>query len=130
MKIDELMQMKVADLLEEFCVVYSPECGYNYGIARWDDANEIHEEFDLEDEYCFSGDSLIPLDYGFDCGEDVLELKDLKCIMNKLGIRKKQPCPSCKSANYHFNYNTMCMVCGDCGYEEETNFEDDLEECE
>ena len=83
MKIDELMQMKVADLLEEFCVVYSPECGYNYGIARWDDANEIHEEFDLEDEYCFSGDSLIPLDYGFDCGEDVLELKDLKCIMNK-----------------------------------------------
>jgi len=115
--IDDLMEMTVKDLLNEFCLVYSPECGYNYGIAKWDDANEIYEEFDLEDEYCFCGDSLIPLDYGFDSGEEVLDLEDLKCIMDKLGIQKKQPCPQCGSAKYHLDYNKMKMVCQECKYE-------------
>ena len=118
MLIDELYKMTVAELLEEFCVVYSPEYGYNYGIARWDDANAIYEEYDLENEYCFSGDSLIPLDYGFDGGEEVLELKDLKCIMDKLGIPLKRPCPECNSKDFHLDYNTMYMTCKECGYKE------------
>ena len=100
-KIDDLMHMTVEDLLDEFCILYSPECDYNYGIGRWDDASQIYEEFDLEEESCFSGDSLIPLDYGFDGGEEVLNIDDLRCIMSKLGIAKKQSCPSCDSADYH-----------------------------
>ena len=116
MKIDELMNMKVGELLDQYCVVYSPECGYNYGIATWSDVNDIYNEYDLEDEYCFSGDSLIPLDYGFDCGEEVLDLETLKCLMDKLGIVKKQPCPSCGSDNYHLDYNDLHMLCNDCGY--------------
>ena len=118
MKIDELMDMKVSDLLDEFCLVYSPECGYNYGITRWSDAEEIYEEYDLEDHYCFSPDSLIPMDYGFDCGEEILELDDLKCLMDKLGVVKKQPCPICGSDNYHLDYNDLLMTCGDCGHKQ------------
>ena len=68
MLIDDLYEMKVKDLLEEFCLVYSPECDYHYGIARWDDVGEIWEEYDLEEQYCFEGDYLIPMDYGFDEG--------------------------------------------------------------
>lgn len=114
MMVDDLYNMTVRELLDTFCVVYSPECGYYYGITRWDDAMEIHEEYDLENEYCFMGDYLIPLEYGFDHGEDILELKDLKCVMEKLGIPKKQSCPICGSDDYHLDYNEMMMVCGEC----------------
>ena len=116
MKIDDLMEMKVKDLLEEFCLVYSPECGHNYGITRWSDANTIYEEFDLEDEYCFCSDSLIPIDYGFDEGEDVIDINGLKHLMNVLGIPKKEKCPNCNSKNYHLNYNNLQMLCNDCGH--------------
>ena len=122
MKIDDLMEMKVRDLLDEYCVVYSPECGYNYGISRWEDVNKIPDEFDLEDHYCFSGNFLIPIDYGFDEGEEVLTLKDLKCIMDKLGIAKKQSCPLCGTEDYHYDYNKNCMLCNDCGYEGEPKY--------
>ena len=56
MKVDDLMKMTVEDLLNEFCILYSPECDYNYGIGRWDDVRKIFEEYDLEDQYCFDGD--------------------------------------------------------------------------
>lgn len=118
MMIDDLMEMKVKDVLDEFCILYSPECDYNYGIGRWDDANKIYEEFDLEEQYCFSGDSLIPIDYGFDNGEKVLTLDDMKCIMNKLGIIRKQSCPICGSEDYHLDYNDLSILCNECGYRE------------
>lgn len=89
MKVSDLYDMKVIDLLEEFCVVYSPECGHHYGITRWDDAREMRELYDLEDEYCFDADSLIPYDYGFDGEEDVLEESDLIRILDALNIEKK-----------------------------------------
>ena len=110
--------------------MYSPECDYNYGIARWEDANQIWEEFDLYEQYCFEGDYLIPIDYGFDSGEDVLDLKDLRAIMAKIGIAKKELCPICGTDNYHFNYNKMDMVCGECGHEGEAKYEELSEECE
>lgn len=118
MMIDDLMEMKVKDVLDEFCILYSPECDYNYGIGRWDDANKIYEEFDLEEQYCFSGDSLIPIDYGFDNGEKVLTLDDMRCIMNKLGIIRKQSCPICGSEDYHLDYNDLSILCNECGYRE------------
>ena len=124
MLVDDLYEMKVKDLLEEFCLVYSPECDYHYGIARWDDVGEIWEEYDLDEQYCFEGDYLIPMDYGFDEGESVLTLKDLKCIMDKLGIVKKQSCPECDSENYHFDYNHMAMLCSECGHIEEPKTEE------
>ena len=123
MKVDDLFDMTVRDLLEEYCVVYSPECDYNYGVAHWDDVNQIYEEFDLEEQYCFSGDSLIPLDYGFDDGEDVLDIKKLRCIMYKLGIAKKQSCPSCGTDDYHYDYNEDCMICNECGHKGDAEYE-------
>lgn len=130
MKIDDLMEMKVKDVLDEYCLLYSPECDYNYGIGKWDDVAQIYEEFDLEDQYCFDGDYLIPVDYGFDSGEIVLDLQDLKQIMAKLGIAKRQSCPSCNSDEYHFDYNKMNMVCNECGHEGEAEYEEIIEECD
>ena len=120
--IDDLMDMKLRDVLDEYCITYSPECGYYYGVAKWDDANQMFEEFDLEDQYCFDGDSLIPLCYEIFEGQEVLDLNDLRCVMDKLGIAKKEFCPMCNSDNYHFDYNDMCMVCGECGHKGEAKY--------
>ena len=131
MKIDDLMKKTVEEVLDEYCIAFSPECDYNYGIARWDDVNRIHEEFDIEEQYFFSGDSLIPIDYCFDYGEDILELQDLKRIMGILGIAKKEFCPKCDSEDYHFDYNKECMLCNECGYEGEPHYEEiEIEECD
>lgn len=128
--IDDLMSMTVGELLDEYCLLYSPECDYHYGIGRWEDANQIWEEFDLEEQYCFEGDYLIPMDYGFDSGEAILTMEDLRVIMARLGIAKKQSCPLCGSADYHFDYNKMDMLCNECGYEGEAKYEEIPEECD
>ena len=114
MMIDDILEMPLKDVLNEFCLVYSPECDYHYGIARWDDAGQMFEEFDLEDKYCFDGDSLIPMDYGVDAGEEILDIDDLRCIMDKLGIPLKESCPECGCEKYHLEYNSMCMQCENC----------------
>ena len=114
MYVEDLYNMSVIDLLSEYCIVYSPECDYNYGITRWEDVEKIWKKFDLNDQYCFEADSLIPMDYNFEDGEPVLNIKDLECIMDKLGIVKRQSCPICGSENYHFDYNHMLMLCEDC----------------
>lgn len=130
MKIDNILDMSIRDVLNKYCVVYSPECGYYYGITEWEDAEQIYGEFDLEEEYCFCDDSLIPFDYGFDCGEDILSIDDLRIVMAKLGITKKQSCPLCGTNDYHYDYNTECMVCNECGYQGEAEYEKLPEECE
>ena len=66
----------------------------------------------------FFWDSLIPIDYGFDNGEKVLTLDDMRCIMNKLGIIRKQSCPICGSEDYHLDYNDLSILCNECGYRE------------
>ena len=89
MLVKELLDMKLRDILDEFCFVYSPECGYLYGVSRWDDVEQMWEEFDLEDEYCFEGDHIIawPMEVDFDA--EVLELEGLRNVLDYLGIPKK-----------------------------------------
>lgn len=116
MLVDDLYDLTVRELLSDYCLVYSPECDYNYGITKWKDAEKIYDEFDLKDQASFDADSLIPLDYGFFDGESVLSIDDLRCVMDKIGIVKKQSCPICGSEDYHFDYNHMLMLCQDCNH--------------
>ena len=51
MKVDDLWDKTIKEVLEDYCILYSPECDYNYGICRWDDANAMYEEYDLEDGF-------------------------------------------------------------------------------
>ena len=88
----------------------------------------MYEEFDLKDNYSFSGDSLIPLDYGFFEREEVLTIDDMREIMDKLGIIKKQSCPKCGSDDFHLDYNDLCILCNDCGYKKCENEESSNEE--
>ena len=88
MLIDDLWDVPLRDIMNEYCIVYSPECGYYYGVTTWDEALQMEEEYDLEDEYCFAADYLIPMEYGVEDGEKVLDIKDLRKILDYLGINK------------------------------------------
>lgn len=90
MLVNELLDMKLRDVLDEFCFVYSPECGYLYGVSRWDDVASMWDEYDLEDEYCFEGEDIIawPMEVDFDA--EVLEVERLRNVLDYLGIEKKK----------------------------------------
>lgn len=122
--LEDLMDMKLRDVLDEFCITYSPECDYHYGIARWDDVKQIFENFDLDEVYCFDGDDLIPIDYLY-CSDDILSYEDLKEVMSKLGIPLKEKCPKCGSVRYHLDYNDLKMLCAECGYKGQPKYADE-----
>ena len=45
MLIDDLWDVPLKDIMNEYCIVYSPECGYYYGVTTWDEALQMEEEF-------------------------------------------------------------------------------------
>ena len=90
MKLQELLDMKVGDLLQQYCVLYSPECGYTYGISTWDDSSAMFDLFDLEDEYCFNQDPIFPHLWEVDAEDKVLDYDDCVKILEKLGIEYKK----------------------------------------
>ena len=89
MLIEDLLDMTLRDILEEFCFVFSPECGYLYGIARFDDAIAMWDEFDLEEEYCFDTEPIMGWSMEVDFRDEVLEIDKLREILDMLGIKKK-----------------------------------------
>lgn len=90
MKAEELLDMKLGDVLDEFCFVFSPECDYLYGISRWDDVNQAWEEFDLDDHYCFDGESLLGWPMEVDFEADILTIEGLRHVLDYLGIEKRK----------------------------------------
>lgn len=89
MLVKDLLDMKLGDVLDEFCVVFSPECDWFYGIGRWDDVNEMFEEYKLDEEMCFDGDFLLQYAMELDLEDEVLDLKHMHRILDCLGIEKK-----------------------------------------
>ena len=89
MDISDLYNMPLRNVLTDYCIVYSPECDYYYGVTKWDDALQMETEFDLEDEYCFAADSLIPFHYGIEDGVPILTHIDLRRQLDYLGIKRR-----------------------------------------
>ena len=87
---EDLLDMTLREVLDEFCFVYSPECGYLYGITRWDDAYQMWEEYDLKDEYCFDSESIMAWPMEVDLENDILTLEGLRRVLDYLGIEKKK----------------------------------------
>lgn len=87
---EDLLDMTLRDVLNEFCFVYSPECGYLYGITRWEDAYKMWDEYDLKEEYCFDSESIMAYPMEVDLQQEVITLEGLRRIMNNLGIEKRE----------------------------------------
>ena len=74
MDISDLYNMPLRNVLTDYCIVYSPECDYYYGVT----------------EYCFVADSLIPLNYGIEDGVPILTHIDLRRQLDYLGIKRRR----------------------------------------
>lgn len=89
MKVEDLFGMKLEDVLNEFCMLYSPECDEYYGITYWDDALAVMEDLDKKHDDIsefVTCEPLIPFD--FFCIDEDTEIKDedrLREIFNYLG---------------------------------------------
>ena len=48
MKIKDLMDMTLGDLLDTYGLLYNLECGYYYGICSYDLCDRMFEEYDMD----------------------------------------------------------------------------------
>ena len=93
MKLQKLLEMPLKEVLEKFCVLYSPECDYIYGIATNEAVTEILEKYDFSEEASMDSEPLIRLDVLFEFEEncDVLTFKRIdEIIENNLDIPLKE----------------------------------------
>ena len=87
---NDLMEMTLKEVLDKFCAVMSPECGYYYGIFKYEDVEEIYNEYNIDEEYpeAFYPEPLINEEL-MDCENPVGDYAKLERIMDNLGINKK-----------------------------------------
>ena len=53
--------MRLEDILEKYCIVYSPECDFLYGITTQEDAEEISNKYELSETVSFDFDTIVPI---------------------------------------------------------------------
>lgn len=89
MKVEDLLDLSVRDLLDKYCILYNPECGYFYGVTTWDNAYKMYNEYNIEEEYPESmcTENMINDEIWFD--DELIDMKKIDRIMDNLGINKK-----------------------------------------
>ena len=91
MKLEELMEMTLKEVLETFVGIRSLECCYWYGIAKADDVEKLFENYNIEEyEEAFDVANLIEDELLVSHQEEVLTYDVLERIMENLGISKKE----------------------------------------
>ena len=91
MKINDLMDMTLREVLENFVTVHNLECGYYYGVFRAEDIDEIFQNYNVEEDYpeAFCVENLIDDEIIVSHDDEVRSYKTLVTIMENLGISKK-----------------------------------------
>ena len=93
LKAQELLELKLKDILEKYCIVMSAECDYVYGITTQKDVNKLSEKWNLQDEPSFVAEPIIPIDYLVEIEENETILTEKmmdELIENNLLIERKE----------------------------------------
>ena len=90
MKINDLMDLTLREILENYVAVFNPECCYYYGIFRVEDIDRIFKEFNINKDYpeAFQVESLISDELIVDYDSEIRDYNVLLKIMENLGISK------------------------------------------
>ena len=91
MVLEDYLDMTLRDILDEYCAIYNLECGYYYGISKFDTIEELFNEYDVENEYpeAFEVDNIVNHEVLDSMCEELLSYDRLVKIMKNLGISKK-----------------------------------------
>ena len=92
MKIADLMDMTLREILEEYVSIQSLECGYYYGITTVADAKKIFENYNVDEEYSegFFVENLVNDELLLDDSKPILTYEKLENIMHNLSITPKE----------------------------------------
>lgn len=92
LKLEEIQNMTVKEVLEEYCVLYSAECEWIYGIISYTDAENLWKEYELDDEPSCCTRPLINfevLEVINETDDETLNKERIERIMDNLGIEKR-----------------------------------------
>ena len=81
---NDLLDMRLGDVLDNFVFLYSCECGYVYGICKADDVDKLYEDYDLSDyAETVSVEPMVSFEV---MDTDVLDWDRLVEMMDNLGV--------------------------------------------
>lgn len=91
MKIKDLLDMTLGEVLQEYCILYNLECCYNYGITSDSNADRMYNEFNVEDDYpeAMTVMSVVDDELLLDMDADLVDWDKIVRIMDNLGISRK-----------------------------------------
>lgn len=91
MKFEDLLDLTLREVLENYVTVRNLECGYFYGVFKNEDIEQIFQEFNIEEDYpeAFNVENLVDDELIVDYQEPVKDYNSLLRIMDNLGISKK-----------------------------------------
>lgn len=92
MKVDDILDLTLREVLDTYCAIYNPECGYYYGIACFDDIDVLYDEYNINEVYpeAFEVENLISDEVLVSFDEEIISPKRLRKIMSNLDIPKKE----------------------------------------
>ena len=97
MKLNDLLDMTFREVISNYCVLFSEECCYFYGISTYEAMNEIANEYELCDEpslvvepILFNMEVLFEFEEADDDTEVMSVEKIRELIDNNLMIEKKK----------------------------------------
>lgn len=94
MKLDDLMDLPLREVLDKYCGALSLECCYYYGIFKYEDIERLYKEYNIDEEYpeSFCPEPLVSDELIYDGSDEIGDYDKLIRIMENLGISKKEHC--------------------------------------
>lgn len=92
MKFEELLDLSLREVLENYCIVHNLECGGYYGIFKNEDIEKIFKNYNIEEDYpeAFNVENLVNDEVVVTYQEPVKDYDYLIKVMDNLGISKKE----------------------------------------
>ena len=91
MKFEDLLDVTLGEILEEYSIAYNNECGFLYGVIPNDIIRIVNETYNLEEyDEAFVIEPFIDIELLTDMENEVLDMDRIGKIMKNLGITTKK----------------------------------------
>lgn len=90
--INDLLDLTLREVLENYVLLHNLECDYFYGLAKTKDVERLFKNYNINDDYpeAFSVCTIIQDDVVVDYDDEIITYEKMTKIMDNLGITKKE----------------------------------------
>ena len=91
MKIEDLLDLTLREILEKYVAIRNLECCYFYGVAPVELIEKLFKEYNINEDYpeAFNVENIVDDELIVSYDEELLTYEKLERIMCNLGISKK-----------------------------------------